>query len=145
MRGLLHQLADRQLLAKLLRFAVTGAVNGLTSGAVILTLILGYGLSAIVATVIGYLAAVPLSFIGHRHLTFRSTGRWTPEFRRFCLTFATGLLASVLIMQASTVWAGFPPVYGVALCIVIVPLITFVILNVWVFRNQAGQGSGPVA
>jgi putative flippase GtrA len=135
----LQQLAGHPLAAKLLRFAVTGSISGLGFAVVTLGLLHGFGLSPSVATVVGYLAVLPLSFLGHRRLTFRSAGRLTPEFRRFCLSFATGLLTSVMAMHVATDWLGLAPVFGVGLAVLLVPIITFLIMNNWVFRDQADQ------
>jgi putative flippase GtrA len=137
--GPLQRFANHPLAAKLLRFAVTGAISGFAFGAVTLAALKFLGIAPTAATVIGYIAVLPLSFIGHRRLTFRSAGKITPEFRRFCLSFVAGLLASVLAMHAATIWLGLAPFYGIALSILVVPVITFLIMNSWVFRDQNGQ------
>ncbi len=130
----LKQLAEQPLAAKILRFAATGAVSSLVFGLVTLAALHGLSLSPLSATLTGYLAVLPLSFMGHRRLTFRSDGVLAPEFGRFCVSFIAGLLASLLAMHAVTAWMGLTPVYGIALAILVVPVISFVIMSVWVFR-----------
>jgi putative flippase GtrA len=137
MLSALDRLRHHPLTAKLLRFAVTGAASGLAFGAVTLLALKLFTITETVAVMIGYLAVLPLSFVGHRRLTFRSGGHISPEFLRFCLSFVLGLLASVLAMHVATRWLMLQPLYGIAGAILVVPVITFIVMNLWVFRNQS--------
>jgi putative flippase GtrA len=135
-RESLGELQRHPLVGKLVRFAMTGAVSGIVFAAVTLLSLRLLPIRETMAVVIGYIAVLPLSFIGHRKLTFRSAGRVSPEFVRFCISFILGLLASVVAMHVATQWLAMPPFLGVVGAILVVPIITFVVMNLWVFRDQ---------
>ncbi len=57
---------------QLLRFGIIGLVAMTLHGSVVLLLV-PYGLKPLVANVFGFLAAVQLSYYGHRHWSFSAT------------------------------------------------------------------------
>ena len=67
------------LLAKAIRFALVGLLNGCIFAAVTALLVSGLGVDPIPASVAGYCLSVPLGFLGHRQFSFRSRGHWLAE------------------------------------------------------------------
>lgn len=127
------------LIAKALRFAVIGVANGLIYAAVTSALVLGLDVQPVLASILGYCASVPMGFLGHRHFSFRSQGRWTAEAVRFVFTQALNIAVTALSMQAATVWLGGAYYWGMVAAVILVPIANFLVLNLWVFRDQRGR------
>lgn len=129
-------LTSGHVAAKALRFGVVGVLNGLVYAAVTSALVVGLGMAPVPASVLGYCASVPLGFLGHRRFAFRSDGHWSAEAARFAFTQALNITVTALSMQAATQWLGGAYYWGMAAAVVLVPIANFLVLNLWVFRDQ---------
>lgn len=128
-------------LRKLFRFGTVGVLSaGLYFAAVALFIEAG-GVEPRFASILGYLVAVPLSFYGHRLHTFRSNGRLSAEGVRFVLTHLIGMGVMFGTMHLAVGVLSAPFWVGSALGTMIVPAVSFVVMNLWVFRDQAGHAS----
>lgn len=131
-------LRSGHLLAKLIRFGSVGVLSGAIYGAVT-ALLVHFGMSPVPASVAGYCASVPASFLGHRQFSFRSEGHWTSEALRFVFTQAVNIAVTAGSMQAAVAWAGVPYWWGMVAAVILVPIANFAAMNLWVFRDQAGS------
>ena len=95
------------------------------------------------ASVLGYFTAVPFAFYAHRSYTFGSQGAVKLELRRFVIAQATSLLVSVFAMAAAIDYFGLHYAVGIIGGIVLVPIVTFLALDLWVFSDQnSSSGHG---
>lgn len=125
--------------AKTARFAGVGVLSGLIYIAVTTVCIVGFGLPAVTASIVGYCLSVPASFLGHRQFSFRARGRWTLEAIRFVMTQALNIAVTALAMHAAVHWLGLSYWWGMAGAVTLVPLANFAAMNLWVFREQEGR------
>jgi putative flippase GtrA len=125
---------------RLARFSVVGATAtvvhiGVAMGAVALA-----GTNPTVGSMIGFVAAFLVSYIGHFRFTFAVPGR----YRDYLLKFAVNSLAS-FILSTSAVWVATailgvdyrPALIALA---VFVPVCNYLVNRFWVFLEP---GSGP--
>lgn len=92
--------------------------------------------SAATASAFGYAVAVPVAFIGHRRVTFDVDGKVTPQFARFIITQLIGFSVAVLVSWLVCDWGGLQIAYGVVSAAVIVPLISYLMMDRWVFQDK---------
>jgi putative flippase GtrA len=126
---------------RFLRFALVGGVSGCIYAAVVSVSIEYLSLPPTAAGVLGYLASIPLNFIGHKHFAFRTQGRFAAEMTKYALSTLTGILMSAAIMHFSVKW-GIGVLGGIAFAILTIPIGTFLVFNNWVFggRNTVREG-----
>jgi putative flippase GtrA len=132
-------LTSGHILAKLARFGVVGVLSGAIYALVTAALVSLLGVPPVAASVAGYCASVPMSFLGHRQFSFRSNGHWTAEAARFVVTQSLNIAVTAGAMAAATEWLGLPYYWGMAGAVLLVPIANFAAMNLWVFRNQAGR------
>jgi GtrA-like protein len=79
---------------------------------------------------------VPFACFAHKYFTFRQTEGVPGDLRRFVATHFTGLLLSVLIMKVALSGLGVSYGYGIVGAILLVPLVSLVAFDGWVFRSR---------
>lgn len=124
---------------KLLRFLTVGFASMIVYSVSVLVLIRFFGMVAEMASLTGYAVAIPMSFIGHRHITFRSDGHVSGEFLRFIVVHLAGMLCSYYSMIFATETLRMSYWIGMLLCIGGVTVINFIIMNGWVFVSGKRQ------
>ncbi|WP_425353812.1 GtrA family protein [Ancylobacter gelatini] len=95
--------------------------------------ILGWG--ELFSSYLAYFIMLPISFFGHRFLTFGSAGRISAEGGKFLFVQLCNLLViwgcySIAAAQSWSAWIVF------ALTSVIIPLVNFIIFRFWVFTHR---------
>lgn len=111
------------------------AIIGLLATAVHLSLVRLYFFSInqpseYIANIIGFSVAFLVSYLGHRHFTFRQKG----DFFKFLVVAFVGfilnnaILASLLHQARLTGWL------AVTVSTLCVPIITFILAKFWVFK-----------
>lgn len=136
-------LQSGHLLGKAARFGSVGVLSGAIYALVTAALVHA-GVEPVIASVAGYCASVPASFLGHRRFSFRSDGHWTAEALRFVFVQTINIAVTAGSMQAATVWFGAPYWWGMAAAVILVPAANFTAMNLWVFRDQAGTDRAGV-
>lgn len=128
-----------RLAAKAIRFAGIGVLSGTIYAVVTASLVTGFGIAPVPASIAGYCASVPASFIGHRQFSFRSRGHIPLEVLRFVLAQAINILVTAGSMHAATALFGAHYALGMVAAVILVPIANFVFMNLWVFRDQEGS------
>ncbi|UVK46799.1 GtrA family protein [Mesorhizobium sp. AR07] len=93
------------------------------------------GLTETFSAFAAYVALVPLSFVGHRKLTFASNGLVVGELAKFCVVQAT----NVLVIWATTYLAHkgfFSGWQTFAVISVLIPALNFLTFQAWVFAQR---------
>jgi putative flippase GtrA len=124
---------------KFARFVVVGGFNAVVYFGSTYFYVVGLGLGSNVASVLGFLTAVPLAFVAHRSFTFASKGPIGGEWGRFVVAQIASLATSLLAMWITVDVLGGHFAYGIVAGIVFVPIMTFVVLNRLVFRQQPAR------
>ena len=137
-------LTSGHLLAKAIRFGAVGVLSGTIYALVTAALVSGLGVAPVPASIAGYCASVPMSFLGHRRFSFRSHGRWTAEALRFVAAQALNIAVTALSMHGTVHWFGGAWYWGMAAAVILVPIANFAFMNLWVFRDQNAGFSGPI-
>ncbi|ANT49342.1 GtrA family protein [Mesorhizobium amorphae] len=121
------------------RFAVIGGASTLIYGACALLLSRGGAgaaiLPATLASAVAYAVAGLFSYAGHKYFTFVSAGAHAFELPRFLLLNATGLATAIALPVLLTEKLGMPVAVPVVLTCIAVPLVNYIVLGRWVFRN----------
>ncbi|TIU29379.1 MAG: GtrA family protein, partial [Mesorhizobium sp.] len=92
-------------------------------------------LSTTSASIIAYAIAGAFSYAGHKYFTFVSAGAHRFELPRFLLLNATGLAIAAALPGLLTGRLGMPAAVPVLLTCVAVPLVNYIMLGRWVFRD----------
>ncbi|MCU0830682.1 MAG: GtrA family protein [Rhizobiaceae bacterium] len=124
---------------KFLRFALVGVLSGLIYF-IVTHLCVRYGaVEPKLAALIGYCAAIPTNFVFNRRFSFRSTGAVAPELAKFLITHGAGMAVAWGMMALFVDRLGWSHLLPAAFTVFVVPLVNFVVLNLWVFARQAGR------
>ena len=116
------------------RFAVTGMLATATHYIVLRLLVEGAHLAPALATALAFSVAVGVTYIGQSRWVFRQRlGTWGGA-GRFLTTAIGGLIANVAIMFIAVDLIGLHYLVGFLTALVVVPVATFVISKLWVFR-----------
>lgn len=116
-------------------------MNAVIYAVVTAFLVSQFGIGSKMASVLGYCAALPIAFVAHRSYAFGSRGVISSELRRFGITYLTGLLVSVLAMGMAVDYLGLHYSFGIVVGIALVPIVTFFVLDNWVFVDQVNSES----
>ena len=130
---------DRTYLGRIVRFGTVGIAATLTYAAS--AFILSYGppsalLSAAAASFVAYVIAMPVSYLGHKHLTFGSHGAHILEAPRFLASAVLGIGISCLLPLIVVDGLALAPAVSIILACILVPVINFVVLESWVFASE---------
>lgn len=98
---------------------------------------LGQGVSAYLA----YALVLPVSFLGHRRLTFASKGAILHQWARFLLLQATNLLLISAINKGASYYA-LPGWIAYAAISFAIPILNVVVMQTWVFRTRGDMKYG---
>lgn len=93
---------------------------------------LGRGVSAYLA----YGVMLPVSFFGHRKLTFASAAPVAGQGIRFALVQVCNLLI-IWVVSAATQHLDLPGWISFATISVMIPLFNFIVLRLWVFSHRS--------
>lgn len=85
---------------------------------------------------ISYMILIPVSFLGHRRITFASKGPLSREWIKFCVIQGTNILIIALVTEAADqvpVLAGW---VSFAIISILIPILNFIVLQLWVFSKK---------
>jgi putative flippase GtrA len=119
--------------SEVVRFAVVGlsatAIYFLAFNAV------SYGTTAspVIANMVAFGLSLTVSYLGHKHVTFRAVGRHAVYLPRFFAITAVLVLATSLLSVVGTTWLHLPPYMVAVLVSVSYPVGSFFLNKFWVF------------
>lgn len=125
---------NTSFVALLSRFGAVGIAATLTY-LVIANSLIWAGLVPTVASVVGYLAGMVASFLGQSRFTFQMKRTGHRHLVRYCFLSLVGLLISYMAVWVAHA-ADAPPVLGTVATAILVPILSFVVMKLWVFREN---------
>ena len=128
--------------ARLARFALVGASATVAYG-VLVWLFSHSGLRPVAASVVAYLGAGGISYLGHRRITFRSSGAHGVELPRFIVTLAAGIAVAAAAPSLLVVGLGLPQIAATLTTCVAAPLMSYLALSLLVFAPGRGPDGSP--
>jgi putative flippase GtrA len=134
-----HPLAGllrRDLIAKAMRFVLVALFSGGIFVMVTSLCVSGLGLDPKTGSAAGYLASLPFNFVAHRQYTFVARGTVWREALRFVIVHAVNIAVSIGAVAATVDGLGLHYGFGMIAALMLVPLVTFILMNLWVFRIQ---------
>lgn len=123
----------RASVAQVTRFGIVGGVATAVHSGVYLAVIELFTMPALLGNLLGFGLAVCVSFLGHRHWTFRQGGAFA--FPRFALTALLGLGLNSFFTYAVVDLAKWPPWAAIPFFAVVTPTIVYMLLRFWVFTD----------
>ncbi len=126
-------LADWPRSARVARFAMVGAAATLAYGGLVWLLTRG-GLGPVAASIGAYLAAGGVSYLGHRRITFRSSGSHGVQLPRFGITLGVGIAVAAAAPSVLVVGLGLPQLAATLTTCVAAPLMSYAALSLLVFH-----------
>jgi putative flippase GtrA len=93
------------------------------------------GLGQYVSAYLAYALVLPISFLGHRGLTFASKGAIVNQWARFILLQATNLVFIWAINRTASSYV-LPGWVAYAAISFAIPAVNFVVLQKWVFHSR---------
>ncbi len=115
------------------RFASVGALTSLAYVLVVSFYTELAGTAPKLSSALAYLTVLPLNFLGHRKITFRSSAKAGAEFFRFIALHVVNIGVGVGGMAAAVDWLGLSYWIGSFAAVVLVPISTFIVMDLWVF------------
>ncbi len=119
---------------KVLRFALVGAASSGAYAVIMLVATSAVGLAPWISSVVAYVSAMIINFPLQRNFTFMSTGDVRREGLKYLGVHLVNLLVSVAVVHLITEVLQWPVFVSVAAVVVIIPLIQFLVLEIWVFK-----------
>ena len=140
MREIELKLADvRELFRQLVTFGVVGVAATVVHYFVALAA--SMFIPIVFANPVGFLCAFWVSYFGHLHLTFQVSGMSKNHLARIAKFFAVALAGFLVGQGALVVLLSKIPMLAdwqaLMLAVAIVPITTFVISRIWVFKDSS--------
>jgi putative flippase GtrA len=121
---------------RLFWWGVVGGAATLSYASLAWLLTKGADLPAAFASVVAYAVSACLSYVGHRHLTFRSRRSHGEAVSAFVGVSIVGYGAAFLVPAVITGLLGAPVEVSILLTCVTVPTLTYLGLSRFVFRTS---------
>jgi len=123
-------------LRRLTTFATVGATATIGYAAIAGGLV-SVGVAPLWASLIAYGICAGLSYLAHKRFTFGSAAPHRIEAPRFVVTTLAGLLVALATPQLLAGLFGPSPYFGILATCVLVPIISFIAAQRFVFRSDA--------
>ncbi|MBL8569779.1 MAG: GtrA family protein [Phreatobacter sp.] len=123
---------------KAVRFGVVGVLSGAIYVAVAGTLVHLDLCGPTMAGIIGYVAAIPVNFIGNRRFSFRSETNLASDLPRYVLLHIANSLLAAATMALTIDGLRLHYQVGLVATIVVIPVTSFIAMNLWVFGRRRG-------
>ena len=88
------------------------------------------------ASLCGYVIAVPFSYLGHWAITFQRRHRFLEGWRRFAALNVSSFIVAVPGMHLVTHVLGWSYLIGIAFSWFVAPLFNYTVLQLWVFSHR---------
>lgn len=129
-------MGNKELILRLVRFAIAGGASTALYGIFAFTLSMAIHTKFIYIHALSFALAIPFSYMLQKKFTFRHNGSHKKTAWRFLITTgAAFLITSVTSFFLVDVWY-MPEWLGIVIVMLIVPIISFITMSCWVFVNR---------
>ncbi len=123
-----------QLINQLIRFGLVGLLSTITHMGTLIILVEIFKFLPLVASTIGFILAVIISYILNYSFTFDATGKHAIIFPRYCTVCIVGLMLNTGIMYLTVEILGIWYVIGQVCTLLVVPVSNFTLNKLWAFK-----------
>jgi len=120
-------------LQQLIRFGIVG-VSAMAVHFAVVSLLVPRGMAPLLANFPAFLVAFQVSYLGHRHWTFREQGHGSSSYLKLLVVSLSSFAANEGL-YAVLLHMGLGYRAGLAVVLVLVSAITFLASRFWVFRS----------
>lgn len=131
--------ASDALVLKVIRFGLVGVLSGTVFAGVTMLFAGPLEFGPKLASSAGYVASMPLNFIGNRRFSFRSDNAMLGDLLRFVLLHTCNIFLTTFAMGAAVDLLGLHYIFGIVAAVLLVPCVNFAVMNWWVFRNTISR------
>lgn len=126
----------RHRLGEMFRFGIVGALATLTHFMVLVALVEHVYMQPALSNGVAFLCAVSVTYLGQSLWVFSGHGSINlVKLLRFSVSLALGFFVNISIMALATEGFGLGHRIGFLVACLSVPILSFIINKLWVFRN----------
>ncbi len=118
---------------RLFRYGVSGAASTVTHFGLGLSLTEGAGVRPVLASAVGFVASIGVSYTLQRSWVFGSTAGHAIAGRRFLTVTAVALALNSVVLGLGTELLGGPFVLVQAVALVVIPVVNYALNSRWTF------------
>lgn len=122
-------------LHRLVRFGMAGIISTLFFVVIVNVLVLGFDMGPVVASAVGYLIALSLSYVLQSRFAFRASGNQASQITRFLITSVAGLGSTYVLMALICNVLHWPYNIGTVAVAGFVSITNYIVFTIWVFRQ----------
>ena len=123
---------------EILRFGIVGGGSSLIYMVVVYVCFQIFGIAEVVASAIGYLAAIPFNFLAQKFYTFRSTNKIHVEILPYAVVHGLNIGLSSFILKNVNAMSG--NIWIASACVaIVIPFTSYILFKLVVFRPRQGQ------
>jgi putative flippase GtrA len=120
---------------RFLRYCVVGGLGTVVHFGTTMVLVERFRVDAVIATIVGFLCALAVSFALNRTWVFGSSVAVAPGFARYTVVSVLGFVLNVAIMATVTRVLALDYRIGLLLVVLIIPVTNFTLNARWTFRH----------
>lgn len=121
------------MIRQFIKYGAAGVMATCIHILLVLVLVEAAGLGPVYATIPAFLVALSASYLLNHRWTFEAKGRHDMHFPRYAAVALLGLGANLLIMSVAVDVLRVGYVWGLAVVIMVVPLVSFLLQRYWSF------------
>lgn len=118
---------------RIVRFVLVGAAASLVYLIVAVTLHRFLGADKFVSSFLAYLVGIPVSFLGHKRVTFRDDGPWSGQGARYVLLQAINIAVVLLAIYVTQPLGDLGYWIGLVLSVVLMPVTSYLAMHFLIF------------
>lgn len=119
------------------RFGLVGVLSGGVFSTVT-ALMAGWGrFDPKLSAVAGYALSIPLNFVGNRRFSFLSQNGMLGDLLRYAALHLGNILLITIAMGTTVDAFHLNYAVGIAVAVVLIPVVNFAVMNWWVFKSSA--------
>jgi putative flippase GtrA len=127
------------VLRQFVKFASVGLLATIVHVAIVYSLVEGAGAEPVLASLPAFFSALSVSYLLNRYWTFQASVSGYACFIKYTFVSLGGMFLNVAIMYVAVYIAQGTYLQGLAIVIVIVPVMSFLFQRGWTFERLGGQ------
>lgn len=126
---------------KILGFVTFGALAGMLYALILIVSIDLLEMPTFFGSVIAFVLAIPVSYFGNRWVTYRSNNVMASELSRFIVVQMINLVLTSAVVHFMMEHFALPTYVGIIVAFIAAPTISFVLFELWVYRQRQGDST----